>query len=549
MRLRYRAPVATAACRGCGAPPPPGRAWHPDCLSAYRRSHDYRDATLSRDGHDCASCSPLRNRLADRWWQLRRAERPVDVDHIDPIGGTGTHDPANLQVLCLPHHRSKTRRDLARLKGRPAPATWTRRGARTALALTVTWAAANPHSRPALAALLITALALAGFYASQRRARHRARAILATATGVSLTNHRAVRPRRWRLTRADTTLPHWRPTRIALHYPPTWADHDPDTQTRLEQTITAKFGGTWAFSWHTQTDTLNARSPDPLADPTPTPWPNAGGARLSLWQPIPIGVAADGRPVTVTLPERNLLVAGEPGAGKSAAVSMLTATAALDPDATLHLLDGKVVELAEWRPSAEDYAGHDVSDATDLLGKLQQVCEARYELLLDSGKRKVAPGDGLGLHYLIVDELAYYLTAPNKTQRETFTARLRDIVSRGRAAGIITVAATQRPSADIIPTSIRDLFGFRWALRCTTPSASDMVLGQGWASLGHRADRIDGAHRGVGLLLHEGGVPVRLKAHYIDDAALAALAARSARARAASRSVSAEVAADGARSS
>jgi DNA segregation ATPase FtsK/SpoIIIE-like protein len=47
---------------------------------------------------------------------------------------------------------------------------------------------------------------------------------------------------------------------------------------------------------------------------------------------------------------------------------------------------------------------------------------------------------------------------------------------------MVTVATTQKPSADVVPTFLRDLFGFRWALRCSTPEASDTILGRGWAS-------------------------------------------------------------------
>jgi S-DNA-T family DNA segregation ATPase FtsK/SpoIIIE len=96
---------------------------------------------------------------------------------------------------------------------------------------------------------------------------------------------------------------------------------------------------------------------------------------------------------------------------------------------------------------------------------------------------------------------------------------------------VIVLAATQKPSSDVVPTSVRDLFGFRWALRCATREASDTVLGSGWASEGFSASDIDPACRGVGYLLHEGGLPVRMRAAYLDDSALAALAARAALAR------------------
>ena len=86
-----------------------------------------------------------------------------------------------------------------------------------------------------------------------------------------------------------------------------------------------------------------------------------------------------------------MLLGGEPGAGKSAALSLLVATAALDPDARLWLLDGKLVELSAWAPCAQRFAGPDSSEAIALLRELREEMEARYRELLARGKRKVTP--------------------------------------------------------------------------------------------------------------------------------------------------------------
>jgi DNA segregation ATPase FtsK/SpoIIIE, S-DNA-T family len=104
---------------------------------------------------------------------------------------------------------------------------------------------------------------------------------------------------------------------------------------------------------------------------------------------------------------------------------------------------------------------------------------------------------------------------------------------RGRAAGIIVVAATQKPSGDVVPTALRDLFGFRWAFRCSTRDASDTILGAGWATLGYSAATIAGDQRGVGYLLAEGQVPVRLRSYYLADDDLRVLAERAVLLRAA----------------
>ncbi|MDP8968911.1 MAG: FtsK/SpoIIIE domain-containing protein [Actinomycetota bacterium] len=267
---------------------------------------------------------------------------------------------------------------------------------------------------------------------------------------------------------------------------------------------------------------------DPLETDRPLSWPNAEADTLSLWEPVPVGVDEDGQLVTVSLPERNVLLGGEPGAGKSAALSMLVASAALDPSVRLWLLDGKLVELACWTGCAQRSVGVDVADAIGVLRQLQTEMDARYRRLLADGRRKVGPDDDLALHVVVCDELAHYLSAPDRKQRGEFAVVMRDLVSRGRAAGIIVLAATQKPSGDVIPTALRDLFGFRWALRCSTPQASDTILGQGWASQGFNAASIDAAQRGVGYLLHEGGRPVRLRAHYLDDDQLMRIAARAA---------------------
>ena len=65
-------------------------------------------------------------------------------------------------------------------------------------------------------------------------------------------------------------------------------------------------------------------------------------------------------------------------------------------------------------------------------------------------------------------------------------------------------------------------------MRCATRDASDTILGAGWATEGYSAADIDSACRGVGYLLHEGGVPVRMRAAYLDDTDLARLASRAA---------------------
>ncbi|GAA1879614.1 FtsK/SpoIIIE domain-containing protein [Asanoa iriomotensis] len=267
--------------------------------------------------------------------------------------------------------------------------------------------------------------------------------------------------------------------------------------------------------------------PTLVADTGPGSQPVTLGPVLSIFDPVHIGIDEFGQPVRVPLIYRNMLIGGEPGAGKSALLNAVVAHAALSLDCRLVLLDGKLVELGQWRACAEPggFVGPDLDAANKLLKRLQIMMDRRYAYLVDCERRKVAAGDAFMPYVVAIDEIAYFsATVGKKQDREEFAALLRDLVARGRAVGIIVIAATQRPSSDIIPTSLRDLFAWRFAGRCTSHSSSDIVLGHGWAQQGWTANSISPTNPGVGLLIAEGGTPQLVKTAYLDDATCAAIA-------------------------
>src|ERR1700745_460131 len=86
-------------------------------------------------------------------------------------------------------------------------------------------------------------------------------------------------------------------------------------------------------------------------------------APLSIWEPVHLGTDELGRRVEVTLVERNMLIGGEPGGGKSVALQLIVAHGALSPDCRLILVDGKRVELGLWRDCAERFIGPSIDEA------------------------------------------------------------------------------------------------------------------------------------------------------------------------------------------
>jgi S-DNA-T family DNA segregation ATPase FtsK/SpoIIIE len=225
------------------------------------------------------------------------------------------------------------------------------------------------------------------------------------------------------------------------------------------------------------------------------------------------------------MPHRNILLGGVPGAGKSAAMSMVLATAALDPTVKIWLIDGKMVELAEWEDLAEMFA-HRPGEANLLLAQLQGYMERRFRELRDLGERNIKPELRLPLHALFVDELSLFTTGGDSKLNKEFTSLLLDILARGRSAGVIVVSATQKPEGSVVSTNLRDLFAYRWALACGTPEASDTILGRGWAGRGYDASTIAIGEPGVGYLRAEDRLPIRHRGFYLNDDDIRALAAR-----------------------
>jgi DNA segregation ATPase FtsK/SpoIIIE, S-DNA-T family len=262
-----------------------------------------------------------------------------------------------------------------------------------------------------------------------------------------------------------------------------------------------------------------------MTGPAPADGTNPGGPMLSMFDPIYVGIDEFGHPVRIRLIYKNLLAAGEPGGGKSGLLNTLAAHAALSSGSRNVLFDAKQVELGMWDDIADEFVGPDIGHAIITLLRLQRVMDNRYAWLRAHRRRKIEPGDRIRVITSIFDEIAVYATVLGTDQEQRqFVALLRDLVARGRAAAMPVIAATQRPSVDIIPKSLRDLFGYRAAFRCTSTGSSDIILGDGWSAAGITATSILPANQGEALLIAEGGIPQRIKVAYLSDADISALA-------------------------
>ena len=167
---------------------------------------------------------------------------------------------------------------------------------------------------------------------------------------------------------------------------------------------------------------------------------------------------------------------------------------------------------------ADAFVGTDIDHAIAVLRRLQVVMDNRYAWLRAHRRRKIARDDGLSVITVAHRRnrlLLRHRPAPSRNRKSSPPSSATSSPGAAPPASPV-VAATQRPSFDIIPTSLRDLFGYRAAFRCTTPTAPTSSSAHGWAEQGYSATDISPATRRR-LLLAEGGIPHRIKVAYLSD--------------------------------
>ncbi|GAB2659265.1 hypothetical protein GCM10027169_23000 [Gordonia jinhuaensis] len=216
--------------------------------------------------------------------------------------------------------------------------------------------------------------------------------------------------------------------------------------------------------------------------------PLAAGAELSMGavpagdlEGVRIGRREDGTDLIFPLDQVSSVVGGVPKAGKSVILNMVLAGAAFNPCIQVIGIDCKrMVEFHDWAPRLSASAG-DQESALEVLERLDQLGISRLDSLRGSGFKSVSRRgytDEEPLIVVVIDECAE-LFDPSVDRKQA--GALVSLVSRGvrlfRAAGIVYVLATQKPTADVLPSIIRDNCSNRVAGQCTTREQEAAILG------------------------------------------------------------------------
>ncbi len=254
---------------------------------------------------------------------------------------------------------------------------------------------------------------------------------------------------------------------------------------------------------------------EPLA--APIPWP--GTSATSVNEPIVLGRFEDSDPVAIRLVGEHVLTAGTMGRGKSGVLNAFMAELSGRRDVVLWGIDMKRgLELSPWRPVLDRLATTEDA-AHELLSAANRVLDARADLLAERKERKWQPTPTEPALVIAVDEL---------TELDADAMALLERLARvGRAEGIILIAVTQRPSAEVLGgLDARTQMTARIALGVVEPRDGELILGAGRLSAGWRPDRLAGPGYFLVLVPGQHEQPRPARAYRLTDAAVRVTADR-----------------------
>lgn len=214
---------------------------------------------------------------------------------------------------------------------------------------------------------------------------------------------------------------------------------------------------------------------------------------LSDWdgKTVTYGLTEAGEPAKLSYSQTSgIVVGGVPGAGKSAGATLLTLPLLASPKASVAIFDGKGGMDWHWAEKAASLYNNDcdldLPTATEQLETLARRC---VEDLKSHPWSDTDPdfwhSEASALHpfhLVVIDECQTLFDTTGRSKEdkalvERCKRAVATIVRKGRSAGWCVMLLTQKPTADSIPTNIRDNCVVRFALRVTTREAAEAVLG------------------------------------------------------------------------
>ncbi|MQS17879.1 hypothetical protein F7Q99_38260 [Streptomyces kaniharaensis] len=262
---------------------------------------------------------------------------------------------------------------------------------------------------------------------------------------------------------------------------------------------------------------------DPFLNGVPSPL--VGATTVDVWnRGIPVAVDAFGQIVYLVLRNTSLSLGGASRSGKGAALRGIIGGALLDMRVNVRLIDGKAPGQDRWRNLAATFIDEEgnrgAERALHLLEAEVREMSRRAAILKKYGVEDINDPkliDELGgLELVVMDEVLPF--TENKKFGNQIKQGLAALSARGLAFGIILILATQvitKGENGVIPRLVSGNISWKWAMRTTDTTESNMALAPGAASSGWDASKLDPDIKGMGILFAEAGYK-RLRSLWID---------------------------------
>lgn len=245
----------------------------------------------------------------------------------------------------------------------------------------------------------------------------------------------------------------------------------------------------------------------------------------TAYDEVALGRSQSGTPWRLAVRGRHTLIAGCSGAGKGSVLWGLCCglAAAVEHDLVrlwgIDLKRGVELEMGKALFSARAYTP---SDAVEVLKALLTVIDERgHKMAGNTRLHEPTPGDPL--HVLVIDELAALTAYSDIAIRREAERLLSELLTQGRALGVVVVACVQDPRKDVVP--MRGLFTQTVALRLRSIEETVMVLGDGPAVIA-AAHRISPLAPGTAWIVDDTGAVDRVRADYWPDELIRSTAQR-----------------------
>lgn len=230
----------------------------------------------------------------------------------------------------------------------------------------------------------------------------------------------------------------------------------------------------------------------------PGAWPLLHDGRVDVFEGVPFGRSQRGALLKAPIMERNYMIGGQPGQGKSSAGRTLCLGCVLDPTVELRVyVFATNPDFDPFGPRLTRYVKSDDDDAIAAglaeLRELREDVSRRGELLERHGASKVTRtlADTVrGLHpkVVIFDECHEMFEHP--AHGDEARALAMKVVKKARKCGITLIFLTQSPTAASIPKDLTRNCSNGVAFAVADQVANDGLLGSGAYRQGIRATEL-----------------------------------------------------------